>query len=105
MDDFILLATTRWKLKRAVKAVNQRLNALKLEKHPDKTFIGRIDKGVDFLGYHFSPNELHTCCLRYRQPLGADVIAHCSRAMRQEADIGTHFCSPLPDQMTSSSLS
>jgi hypothetical protein len=70
MDDFIVLTTTRWKLKRAVKAVNQRLNALKLEKHPDKTFIGRIDKGVDFLGYHFSPNELHTCCLRYRQPLG-----------------------------------
>ena len=21
--------------------------------HPDKTFIGRIDKGFDFLGYHF----------------------------------------------------
>jgi hypothetical protein len=29
MDDFIVLTTTRWKLKRAVKAVNQRLNALK----------------------------------------------------------------------------
>ena len=43
MDDFIVLTTTRRKLKRAVKAVNQRLDALKLEKHPDKTFIGRID--------------------------------------------------------------
>jgi len=30
----------------------------KLEKHPDKTFIGRIDKGFDFLGYHFSPEGL-----------------------------------------------
>ena len=26
---------------------------LKLEKHPDKTFIGRIDRGFDFLGYRF----------------------------------------------------
>ena len=58
MDDFIVLTTTRWKLKRAVKAVNQRLNALKLEKHPDKTFIGRIDKGFGFLGYHVSPQGL-----------------------------------------------
>jgi hypothetical protein len=26
-----------------------------LEKAPDKTFIGRIEKGFDVLGYHFSP--------------------------------------------------
>jgi len=24
----------------------------------DKTFIGRIEKGFDFLGYHFSPEGL-----------------------------------------------
>ena len=34
------------------------LNALKLEKHPDKTFIGRIETGFDFLGYHFSRSGL-----------------------------------------------
>ena len=27
-------------------------------KHPDKTFIGRIEKGFDFLGYHFSREGL-----------------------------------------------
>ena len=27
-------------------------------KHPDKTFIGRIEKGFDFLGYHFGPAGL-----------------------------------------------
>jgi hypothetical protein len=32
--------------------------SLRLEKHPDKTFIGRIEKGFDFLGYHFSPDGL-----------------------------------------------
>ena len=58
MDDFIVLTTTRWKLKRAVKVVNQHLNGLKLEKHPDKTFVGRISRGFDFLGYHFSPQRL-----------------------------------------------
>ena len=29
-----------------------------LEKHPDKTFIGRVERGFDFLGYHFSPAGL-----------------------------------------------
>jgi RNA-directed DNA polymerase len=33
MDDILVLAPTRWK-------------------HPDKTFIGRIERGFDFLGYH-----------------------------------------------------
>ena len=31
----------RWKLRRAVKVVNEVLGSLSLEKHPDKTFIGR----------------------------------------------------------------
>ena len=31
---------------------------LKVEKHPDKTFIGRIVRGFDFLGYSFSPSGL-----------------------------------------------
>ena len=32
--------------------------SLRLEKHPDNTFIGRIERGFDFPGYHFSPNGL-----------------------------------------------
>jgi len=36
----------------------QTFSELKLEKHQDKTFIGRIEKGFDFLGYHFSPEGL-----------------------------------------------
>ena len=34
------------------------LASLQLAKHPDKTFIGRIEKGFDFLGYHFWPGKL-----------------------------------------------
>ncbi len=54
MDDILILAPTHWQLRRAVKVVNQTLGTLSLEKHPDKTFIGRIERGFDFLGYHFS---------------------------------------------------
>jgi hypothetical protein len=49
-----VLAPTRWKLRRAVTAVNEILGSLRLQKHPDKTFIGRIERGFDFVGYHFS---------------------------------------------------
>ncbi len=58
MDDILILAPTRWKLRRTVKTLNEIFTALKLEKHPDKTFIGRIEKGFDFLGYHFSRQGL-----------------------------------------------
>ncbi len=58
MDDILVLSPTRWMLRRAVKAVNAVLGSLRLEKHPDKTFIGRIERGFDFLGYHFSRDGL-----------------------------------------------
>ncbi len=61
MDDILVLAPTCWKLRKAVKAVkavNAVLGSLRLEKHPDKTFIGRIERGFDFLGYHFGPAGL-----------------------------------------------
>jgi RNA-directed DNA polymerase len=58
MDDVIVLAKTRWHLRKAVKTVNQHFNQLKVEQAPDKTFIGRIEKGFDFLGYRFGLPEL-----------------------------------------------
>lgn len=58
MDDVILLAPTRWKLRRAVKRLNDYFSVLGLKKHPDKTFIGRIEKGFDFLGYQFGHGKL-----------------------------------------------
>ena len=56
---------------------------IKVEKHPDKTFIDRIAKGFDFLAYNFEPKGLsiapktlanfleRTAWLYYEQ--GADV--------------------------------
>ncbi|HJP54685.1 MAG: ATP-binding protein [Rhodospirillales bacterium] len=53
------LTPTRWKLRKAVKAVNEVLGSLRIEKHPDKTFIGRIKHG---LGLYLCPKyaEMHS---------------------------------------------
>jgi RNA-directed DNA polymerase len=58
MDDVIVLAKTRWHLRKAVKTVNQHFNQLKMAQAPDKTFIGRIEKEFDFLGYRFGEEKL-----------------------------------------------
>ncbi len=58
MDDILILEPTRWKLKRAIGVLNETFDELKLEKHPDKTAMGRTEKGFDFLGCHFSPEGL-----------------------------------------------
>jgi RNA-directed DNA polymerase len=58
MDDILVLSKTRWQNRKVVKQLNQHFNRLKLAKHPDKTFIGKIEKGFDFLGYHFSREPL-----------------------------------------------
>ena len=58
MDDVLIMSKRRWPLRKAIKRLNRILDSLKLAKHPDKTFIGRIDKGFDFLGYHFGRDGL-----------------------------------------------
>ena len=58
MDDWIVIAPTRWKLRSAVRIVNKTLNMLKVEQHPNKTYIGRVERGLDFLGYFLKPGVL-----------------------------------------------
>ena len=58
MDDWVVLVPTRWKLRKMIKAVNEVMAQLRGEKHPNKTFIGRIERGFDFLGYWFSTSGL-----------------------------------------------
>ncbi len=45
MDDLLVLAPSRWKLRRAVKEINETLHERQLKRHPDKTFVGKIEKG------------------------------------------------------------
>jgi RNA-directed DNA polymerase len=53
LDDLIILAPNRYKLRQAIRIVNQQLTALRLEQHPDKTFIGKLSRGFDALGSRF----------------------------------------------------
>ena len=79
MDDILILAPTRWKLRRAVKRLNETFAALKLGKHPSKTFIGRMEKGFDFLGYHFSPRGLGVA-----EKTVENFVAHLHRLYEQQ---------------------
>ncbi len=58
MDDWIVIAPTRWKLRSAVRIVNETLNLLRVDKHPDKMFIGKVERGFGFLGYFLKPGIL-----------------------------------------------
>jgi hypothetical protein len=90
MDDILILAPSRWQLRGAVKVVNQTLGALSLEKHPDKTLIGRIERGFDFLGYHFSPSGLTVA-----KKTIANFIETASRLYEQERRAASAAASPF----------
>ena len=70
MDDVLILAESRWKLRRAVRVLNQTFAELGLSKHPDKTFIGRVERGFDFLGYRFGEGEIKPAQITVRKFLG-----------------------------------
>ena len=81
MDDIVILAPTRWKLKKAVRVLNRTFNELKLEQHPDKTLIGRVERGFEFLGYYLKPN-----CLAVSEKTVGRFIERASRLYEQGAD-------------------
>lgn len=55
MDDFLLFTRTRWQLRRSVKRLHEFFNRDGFETHPDKTQLGRIEHGFDWLGVWFTP--------------------------------------------------
>lgn len=55
MDDWVWFHPTRRALRQAVKAQYDVFQALRVETHPDKTYIGKAAKGFDFLGFHCCP--------------------------------------------------
>ena len=67
MDDFLVLSKKRWPLRRAIRMLNEQMNAGSFTLHPDKTQTGRVKKGFDWLGLWFgeegirrSPRSLQT---------------------------------------------
>jgi hypothetical protein len=82
MDDILILASTRWKLKKAIRVLNQTFNELKLEKHPDKTLLGRTEQGFDFLGYFIKPGKLSVSLKTIK-----NFVERIARLYEQGADI------------------
>ncbi len=78
----MLLEEGRWKLRKAIRLVNQTLNELRVEQHPDKTVIGRGDRRFDFLGYVLKPTGLEA---------STETVKRCAarivRLYEQGADI------------------
>jgi RNA-directed DNA polymerase len=58
MDDWVWVMPKRHSLRKAVKDQVAALQALRVEMHPDKTFIGKVAKGFDFLGFHCCPTGM-----------------------------------------------
>ena len=50
MDDVIILAKSRWSLRKHTRQLMQWFSEYGFEAHPDKTFIGRAEKGFDWMG-------------------------------------------------------
>ena len=57
MDDYVIFAPTRHKLRKAIKLMYAVLDDLKVEVHPKKRFIGTTRRGFDFLGYWLEPHR------------------------------------------------
>lgn len=54
MDDIVILTRTRWHLRQAVRALNVFFASGGYRQHPDKTFIGRTERGFDWMGIQFN---------------------------------------------------
>jgi hypothetical protein len=57
MDDFLFFTRTRDHLRRVVKQVYEYFDLSGFIPHPDKTQLGRIEKGFDWLGIWFGETE------------------------------------------------
>ena len=53
MDDYVILCTSRWQLKKAIAAMHRILKGLHCRVHPNKRYIGKTTRRFDFLGYSF----------------------------------------------------
>jgi RNA-directed DNA polymerase len=79
MDDFVVLAKTRWHLKKAIAKIHRITCDLKLRLHRKiKCFIRRTANGFDFLGYTIHPQ-------RRLRPSSVSLQRLVSRARRLRA--------------------
>jgi RNA-directed DNA polymerase len=91
--DILILSKTRGQNRKVVRELNQILSELKVEKHPDKTFIGKIEKGFDFLGDHFSKEPLKIARITWKKH--AVHIIQLYEQLRQKKATSSEMASSL----------
>lgn len=74
MDDWVIIVNTRRQLRQTTKGVYAVLKSLRVDKHPDKTWIGRAKRGFDFLGFRITPTSI--------QPSAASVSRRDKKVAR-----------------------
>lgn len=58
MDGRVIIGRFLRAIRGPMRWLTRELSLFKLEKQLDKTFIGRIETGFDFPGYHLAPGRL-----------------------------------------------
>jgi RNA-directed DNA polymerase len=58
MDDWVVLTKTKTALRKVVKKTHEVINNLQLQLHPAKTYIGKIARGFNFLGYYMDDQKI-----------------------------------------------
>jgi RNA-directed DNA polymerase len=114
MDDFLIFAKTRWHLRKAVKQLNRFFNVYGFEQHPDKTFIGKVEKGFDWMGFLFTsqgcvgvaPRALANHALKLRRLYEHARHTHHASVMCRVAEYRARWaawvtsCAPCNTQVT-----
>src|SRR3990167_2762520 len=82
MDDWNVMVKTKQQLRKVIRLTHKILTQLKLTMHPDKTFLGCIKKGFDFLGVHFgaTPTIATACQEKHRAKLAQRYAQGASAA-------------------------
>lgn len=58
MDEWVILTKSKTALRKVVKIIHTILNALDFQLHPSKTYIGKISRGFNFLGYYMDSQKI-----------------------------------------------
>ena len=83
MDDIVIFDNNKYRFRRNIKKVNRILEKLKLNKAPDKTFIGKIEKGFDFLGFYFGRSGISVSkksIIKFAENIVMRLTSHSSSA-------------------------
>jgi len=58
MDDWAVLTKSKTALRKVVKITHEVINSLQFQLHPCKTYIGKISKGFNFLGFYMDDQKI-----------------------------------------------